>query len=151
MLFPGYGKLSYTQRRMDDVYSVWARQDQEAAMSSLSSLTNSDARSNALRGIVTSIATENPMNAVALMNRYPADVNDRVVQTFVWHSMGTDPSTAVNQIARIGNEGERNQMYRRVVGRWIQRDAAAAGTWLGSNSLPDNVRQDLMRQLPLTQ
>lgn len=136
-----------TQRRMDDVYSVWARQDRQAALGSLSTLTNSEARSNALRGIVTSVAMENPGEAVSLMNRYPADVNDRVVQTVVWHSMGQDPVTAVNQIARISDEGQRNQMYRNIVGRWIERDAAAAGAWLGSSPMPDNIRQDLQRHL----
>ena len=48
-----------TQRRMDDVYGAWARQDQQAAMNSLVALPSGENRTNALRGVVSSVATEN--------------------------------------------------------------------------------------------
>ena len=41
------------QRRMDDVYSAWAKNDKDAALTSFASLPAGDLRSNALRGIVT--------------------------------------------------------------------------------------------------
>jgi hypothetical protein len=135
-----------SQRRVDDVYSVWARQDQQAAMSSLASLPQGENRSNALRGLVTSVASEDPKAAVSLMDRFPSDVNDRVVQTFIWHSFGNDPSTAVNQIARITNPEDRDQMYRRAVGRWLEDDNAAATAWLQSNPLPENVVDEINRR-----
>jgi hypothetical protein len=131
-----------TQRRMDDVYSVWARQDEQAAMSSLASLPAGEERSNALRGVITSVASKDPQAAVTVMNRYPNDITDRVVQTFVWHSFGSDPSTAVNQIARIADDRSRNEMYRRAVGRWIENDPSAATQWIRSNPLPDPALQE---------
>jgi hypothetical protein len=131
-----------TQRRMDDVYSVWARQDQQAAMSSLASLPAGEERSNALRGVITSVASNDPQAAVTLMNRFQNDITDRVVQTFVWHSFGSDPSTAVNQIARIADERSRNEMYRRTVGRWIENDPSAATQWIRANPLPDPSLQE---------
>lgn len=136
-----------TQRRMDDVYSVWANQDERAAMSSLASLPQGEERSNALRGVVNSVASKDPQAAVSVMDRFPADVTDRVVQTFIWNSFGNDPSIAVNQIARIADQGRRNEMYRRAVGRWIENDAASATAWLQSNPLPENVQQELNRRL----
>jgi hypothetical protein len=127
-------------RRMDDVYSAWANKDHQAAVSSFSSLPAGDARSNALRGVVSSLATESPKAAISLMDRYPNDVNDRVVQSVVWHSFGTDPAAAATQIARIGDEQQREQMYRRTLDAWFDRDPASAQAWIQTNQIPDSVR-----------
>lgn len=135
-----------TQRRMDDVYSAWAQKDEKAALSSLAALPSGENRSNALRGLVSSVAVNDPKAAVSMMDRFPGDVNDRVVQNFVWHSFGNDPSVAVNQIARISNERDRDQMYRRTIDAWLERDAAAATAWMKTNPLPPAVQQYLNRR-----
>ncbi|MES2439594.1 MAG: hypothetical protein V4584_11030 [Verrucomicrobiota bacterium] len=134
-----------SQRRMDDVYSAWAQKDQQAALASVTLLPAGQIRSDAFRGIVGTVAAENPNAALSLMNRYPGDVNDQVVQNFVWSSSGSDPATAASQIARIGDERQRDQMYRRMLGNWIQRDPASAQAWMQSNPLPDAVRERLNR------
>ena len=134
------------KRRMDDVYSTWAQKDQQAALNSYTSLPAGENRSNALRGLVTSMAVENPKAAVSMLDQHPNDVTDRVVQSVIWHSFGNDPSTAANQIARISDEGQRNQMYRRAIGSWLERDPASAQTWMNSNPLPESVQKDLKRQ-----
>lgn len=135
-----------TQRRMDDVYSEWARKDEQAAMTSLAALPSGENRTNALRGVVSSVAYKNPKAAVSVMDRFPTDVNDRVVQNFVWHSFGNDPSVAVNQIARIADQGERERMYRRTMDAWLERDATAAAAWMKTNPLPASVQEHLNRQ-----
>ena len=122
-----------SQRRLDNVYSVWAQKDQQAAMSSFSTLPAGDARSNALRGVISSVAGDNPKAAISLMDRYPKDVNDRVVQNFVWHSFGSDPEVAVTAIARIGDEKQREQMYRRTLEVWKEQDPASAKAWVLGN------------------
>jgi hypothetical protein len=132
-----------SQRRMDDVYSVWARNDEQAAVSSLAALPVGENRSNALRGVVTGIAIQNPSAAVSMMDRFPDDVTDRTVQQFVWHSFGNDPATAVSQIPRITNEGQRNRMYNRTLSSWLDRDPSSAADWIRSNPLPDAVRDSL--------
>ncbi|MEY3895472.1 MAG: hypothetical protein RLZZ214_991, partial [Verrucomicrobiota bacterium] len=134
------------QRRMDDVYSAWAKNDQQAALSSFASLPAGDLRSNALRGVVNSVALADPKAAISLMDRYPADVNDRVVQNFVWHSYGTDPAMAASQISRIGDEGRRDEMYRRMLDNWIDRDAATAQAWIAANPVPQSVRDRIARR-----
>ena len=134
-----------TQRRMDDVYSAWAKTDQNGAVSSLAALPAGEARTNALRGVVTSMATKDPQAAVSMMDRFPNDVTDRVVQNVVWHSFGNDPTLAVSQIARIADENERNRTYGRLIGAWKQQDPAAAASWLQSNSLPQSVLDRLNR------
>ena len=133
-------------RRMDDVYSVWANKDQQAALSSFSALPAGNARSNALRGVISSVAVADPKAAVSLMNRYPNDVNDRVVQTAIWHSFGSDPATAAAQIARIGDAQQRDQMYRRTLDAWFDRDPATAQAWIQTNAIPDSVRARLAQR-----
>lgn len=135
-----------TQQQMDNVYSSWAKQDQQAAMSSFNSLPAGEDRSNALRGVVTSLASQDPTAAVALMNRYPSDVTDPMVQNVVWQSFGSDPATAASQIFRITDERDREQMYRRTLGAWSDRDPSAAQAWMQSNPVPDSVKEEVMRR-----
>jgi hypothetical protein len=128
------------QRRMDDVYSTWAKRDQQAALSSLNALPAGDYRSNALRGMVSSVASADPKAAITLMDQYTNDVTDRVVQNFIWHSYGTDPASAASQISRIGDERQRDQMYRRMLDNWIERDPTSAQAWLQTNAVPQAIR-----------
>jgi hypothetical protein len=122
-----------TQRRMDDIYSAWSKKDEQAAWNSFNTLPAGEARSNALRGMITSTAAQNPQAAFSLMDRYPNDVNDRLVQNFIWHSFGNDPATAVAAIARIGDQNQRDQMYRRTLAAWKQEDPTSADAWLRKN------------------
>ena len=69
-----------------------------------------------------------------------------MVKNFVWHSYGTDPALAASQISRIGDEGQRDQMYRRMLDNWIDRDAATAQAWIAANPLPQTVRDRLVRR-----
>ncbi|MGL4398514.1 MAG: hypothetical protein ACRCXD_01485 [Luteolibacter sp.] len=128
------------QRRMNDVYSAWAKQDPQAALASMKALPAGDYRSNALRGMVSSVASADPKAAVTLMDQYANDVTDRVVQNFIWHSYGTDPAIAASQISRIGDERQRDQMYRRMLDNWIERDPTSAQAWLQTNAVPQSIR-----------
>lgn len=132
-----------TKRRFDDVYSIWAQKDQQAAMNSYSALPAGENRSNALRGIVSGIASENPNAAVSLLNRYPNDVTDRVVQNVVWHSLRSDPSLAVSQIGRISDESQRNRTYQYAIRNWLGSDPASAQSWMNANPLPPAVQKAL--------
>jgi len=134
------------QRRMDDVYNRWASQDKEAALGSLATLPQGEIRSNALRGIVSNIASQNPQEAVALMDRYSADVTDRMVHSMIWMSFDSDPAIAASQISRISDEESRDRMYRRALGAWIESDPAAAQSWIQSNPLPDSIQSHFSGQ-----
>ncbi len=136
-----------TQRRIDNVFSAWARKDEQAAMTSLAGLPAGEIRSNALRGLIRSVAMKDPNAAAAVMDRFPGDVTDRVVRNFVWHSFGNDPSAAISQISRITNEQDRERMYRRTLDAWIERDSAAAANWAQANPLPSAVQEHVNRRL----
>jgi hypothetical protein len=130
-------------RRLDDIFGIWAKQDEAAARAALNSLPSGEIRSDAMRGLVRHLALGNPGEAIALMDQYPDEVDDRTVSNFIWHSFDQDPAIALGEVSRIGDEDRRNEMYRRAVSAWIRRDAAAANAWLGTNTLPESVIRSL--------
>ncbi|MES2995334.1 MAG: hypothetical protein V4733_00825 [Verrucomicrobiota bacterium] len=134
-----------TQRRMDDVFSTWASKDSAAATAAFQQLPAGNERSNALRGIIENLATNNPTAAISLMGQNPGDVNDRTVGEFVWNSLRDHPEAAVGQIPRITDQRNRERTYARTLSHWLRRDPAAAGTWLQNNPLPENVTNRLPR------
>jgi hypothetical protein len=135
------GKAS--EEKMDDVYSQWAQKDQSAALASFETVQGEANRSNALRGLVRKATTEDPKVGISLMNRYPSDVNDRVVQSFIWHAFGKDASTAVGQISRIEDPKRQDRMYRRTLDAWLKDDPRSANAWIRVNPLPQPIRDYL--------
>jgi hypothetical protein len=81
------------------------------------------------------------------MDQHSGDVNNRVVEQFVWHSFRKDPGTAVSSIARITNVEERDRMYSRTIEWWMGRDEQAAMKWVSGNTLPENVINRLNRNI----
>jgi hypothetical protein len=130
-------------RSMDEVFSEWAKVDPASAVANFESLPEGDARSRALRGLVMVDARNNPQAAADLMNRFPADVTDRTVQHFIWNSFENAPDVAAKQIALIQDERSRNRMYERALDSWLDRDQAAAQTWINSANLPASVIEAL--------
>lgn len=136
-----------SRRNMDDVLSSWARTDETGAVAYFRALPAGDARSNALRGVVSTIATSDPARAASMLDSYSGDVTDRVVQNFVWHSYGNDPALATTYINRIANVEERDSMYRRTLDHWLRSDANAAQNWIQSNPLPESVQSHVQRRI----
>lgn len=135
-----------SNRRSDDVFERWAEKDPQAALASFATLPAGEFRSNALEGIVGTLAEQDPKAAAAMLDRYPNDVTEDVVQSVVWDSLQNDPVTAVNQIARLTDEGQRDRMYSRALGRWMERDPGGVDAWLQQNPVSENVLNQLARQ-----
>jgi hypothetical protein len=133
-------------RSVDEVFAEWAKTDKDAALASFANLPEGDARSRALRGLVTIEARTDPQAAAALMNRNPADVDDRMVYHFIWNSFDKAPDVAASQIALIADEEGRNRMYQRALGSWLDEDQAAAQRWINSANLPEPVLRSLAKR-----
>jgi hypothetical protein len=136
-----------SSRRIDDALYAMASKDQAAALTYFNKLPAGEVRSNALRGIINATAIENPQKAVALMDTHSGDVNNRVVEQFVWHSFRKDPETAISSISRLSNGEEQERMYSRTLDWWMERDQQAAINWVNSNTLPPKVVERLNRNL----
>ncbi len=134
-------------RRLDDVISSWARQDAAAATAYFEALPAGDARSNALRGMVSATAAENPQAAADLLRRYPNDVTDGVVGNLVWSSFRSEPGLAASHIGLISDPGQQERMYRRTLSAWLRRDPDSAQSWIQRTPLPGPVVEHVNRQL----
>lgn len=130
-------------RSVDEVFGEWAKKDLSAAKSSFETIPEGDARSRALRGLVTVQAQEDPQAAANFMNSYPNDVDDRMVQHFIWNSFDKAPEVAVNQIGMMENGGRQDRMYERALDAWLDRDQAAAQNWINSATLSEGVLKSL--------
>ena len=128
-----------SKRSLDNVLGVWAANDEKAAVAFFQALPAGESRSNALRGVITAVASDNPSAAATMIERYPADVTEGTLQSFIWHSFGSDPALAINYIGRISDPGSQERMYSRTLDNWLSRDPAAAQTWMQQNTLPENV------------
>ena len=133
-------------RSVDEVFEQWAQTDKNAAAASFASLPVGDARTRALRGLVTVEARTDPQAAAKLMNSHPADVDDRMVYHFIWNSFDKAPGVAASQIALIEDVGNRNRMYQRALGSWLEDDQAAAQRWIDSANLPEQVLKSLAKR-----
>lgn len=123
-----------------NVYRTWAYQDQQAATNSLASLPSGEIRSNALHGLIASVASENPQDAVSLLNQFPNDVSDSTVQNLIAGALrGGELSLAASQIARIQDEEKRNSAYLSCLLKWSREDSSAANTWIRNNQVPPSV------------
>lgn len=132
-----------SDRRLDNVFSVWGRENLSEALSTFEALPAGNTRSLALSGLIGSVTVNDPKAGLALMEKNSADLNDNVVQRFIWHSFGSNPEIAASQIARIAEPGARDRMYRRALESWMEDDAASAQTWIQANNVPDSVKQYL--------
>jgi hypothetical protein len=134
-----------TQRRLDNVYSIWGKKNLTEAMSSYQSLAPGTNRSLALSGLIGTVTVDSPEKGLALMDQNAADIDDQVVQRYIWHSFGKNPQLAASQISRIQEPETQDRMYRRALKSWIEEDAASAQAWIQSNPLPQSVTDYLAR------
>lgn len=136
-----------SNRRLDDVYERWAGKDLDAALASINSLPAGAQRSNALGGVVSREASNDPRSALALMDRYPNDVNDGVVRDFVRNAATKDPEIAASTISRITDEGQRNTAYQRMLWRWLETDMPKAQAFVQAHQLPEQVTRMVTRRV----
>lgn len=135
-----------TQRRIDDVYGTWAKTDPEAALASLDKIPAGEVRADALRGVIDRVAATSPKDAIALMDRYPNEVNGKMVQDFVLRTFQADPATAISQIARVQDPKDQDKLYRNTLGDWLDKDPTAAEAWIQANNVPDATIERLNRR-----
>jgi hypothetical protein len=138
-----------SSQAMDTVLSTWVEKDKTAATSYFETLPTGDARTSALSGIANTIAQEDPKTAAAFLDSHSADATDRTYQRFVWNAMGSSPDIAVQYIAKIDDEGNRNGTYNRVLDGWLRNDFDAASTYINNagNSLPPGVKDRVVKRM----
>ena len=136
-----------TDRKMDNVFSLWVRHNEKAAIESYQQLPPGKERSNALRGIINAMADKDPQVAAKFLDSNSDDATDHVYEQFAWNTFHKNPAFAVTYIGRIQNKAMRNNMYSRTLYAWMRRDESAAFAWIQSNQLPLPVIKRLEKQM----
>ncbi len=134
---PGEG----SQRRIDDTFGVWVTHDKEAAMAKFNEMPVGEARTDALRGMVSTVAATDPTAALEMLNRYPDDVTDKSLGSFIKDSLSADPTLALAQIPRIQDEIEREKVQSKTLTKWLEKDPVAAQNWLDANPVSEAVEE----------
>lgn len=135
-----------TKRSLDDVLGTWAATNQTAALAYFEALPKGESRSDALRGVISAVATQDAGSAAKMIDRYAGDVTDGTIRSFVWHSFGSDPALALNYIGRISDTDNQERMYSRTLDHWLSRDPASAQAWMQQNTLPENVLRNFQNK-----
>jgi len=123
--------------------AVWNDKDSAAATAYYESMPPGAGRSNALGGLISSIAQSDPRAAAALLDSYPEDATDASVTQLVRSSAKSDPELAADYISRIADPQQQEDAFNRVLSRWIRHDQAAATAWIQANPVPPEIRRNL--------
>lgn len=134
-------------RSMDDVLGTWVNKDKDAAKAYYENMPAGELRSTAMRGMVTAMAEKSPQEALAFMDSHQRDVNDRVVQQFLWNSFDKEPALSLNNVGRLGNPEQQQRFYNRMLDAWMRRDLSAAENWASTANLPPASRQHFQQRL----
>ncbi|MGJ8643724.1 MAG: hypothetical protein ACSHX9_09975 [Luteolibacter sp.] len=139
-----------SSRSVDEAFEELAKVDMNATIAAFEQLPadNENARSRGLIAMVQVQTREDPSAAVAMMDKYPDAVSNRVVQQFIWGSFDQDPQLAVTQISRMSDGGDQRRMYERTLDAWIGRDEVNAIAWINANSanIPEQVVKSLAKK-----
>lgn len=134
-------------RQLDDVYDRWAGKDLNAALTSIDSLKTGEQKTSALSGVIHRETSNNPQAGLALIDRYPNDINDGVLRTFVRTAAQKDPELAANSISRMNDAGQRTNAYQRTLWRWLETDMPKAQAFVQANQLPEQVTRMVARRV----
>lgn len=132
---------------MDNVAGTWANSDQAGALAFFKSLPKGEARSDAFRGIISSVASSDPKTAARLIDSNMAESDSGTINSFVWRSFGKEPELALNYVSRLTDANEQERTYSRTLKYWLDRDPSKAQAWIASNNLPPKVVADLQKQM----
>ncbi len=67
--------------------------------------------------------------------RFDREHAGRAVSSYSFTTAETDPAAATAWAATIVDEGKRASTLRRTIRQWLERDPAAARTWVEGSSL----------------
>jgi hypothetical protein len=124
----------------------WASEDPEAAAKWAATLSDEKSRVGAYQNLVMGWAFVNPTGASQWLAGLPDDENRQsLAQTFVSYIGTQSPSVAAPWADSLTDVNERNKAIQLVGKVWLQTDADRAKAWLATTSLPDDLKQRLLK------
>jgi hypothetical protein len=124
-----------------DVFQQLAADDMQGALARAQSMTDPNARYQALRGILSFMADQDPLGALKLANTFGNFANNEPLSQAIYRQWSAvDPQAAAAQAALDGNSGSAwRSPVSQVLRNWATQDPLAAIAW--SNSVADPATQ----------
>jgi hypothetical protein len=123
-----------------DVFQQFAGDDLQAALARAQNITDPNLRYQALRGVLSYMADQDPLGALKLAGTLGSFPNNEPLNQVIYRQWSEiDPQAAAAQAALDSNEGWRSPVGQ-VLRNWTGQDPLAAIAW--STSLPDIAAQE---------
>ena len=128
----------------DDVFQQFAADNLQSALARAQSIPDPNLRYEALRGVLSYMADEDPVGALKLAATFgPFPNNEPLTQMIYRQWSEVDPQAAAAQAALDSNgEGWRSPVGQ-VLRNWASQDPVAALTWVNSVSDPSDQARDI--------
>ena len=132
-------------RLISEIAGSLARVDGQAAVDFVRSQSE-DAQRRAMRDLMPTLTSQDPANALALVNSYqPGPVRDSAAQAYVWSNNTSSPAELIRVAESITDEGDRNRTVGIAAMRWMREDPAAAKEYVqGSTGLSDEAKERIL-------
>jgi hypothetical protein len=112
----------------------------------MNSLPAGDVRGKALAETVNRWADDDPVAAGNFLSRLPASPEtDPARERYAFEVSRADPEGALAWANTISAQEQRTKAVENLVRAWMRRDKAAAEKWVASSQLPEQVRNQLLR------
>ncbi|MHA3773387.1 hypothetical protein ACXR0O_17780 [Verrucomicrobiota bacterium sgz303538] len=112
----------------------------------MNTLPAGDARSRALAEVVNQWAGDDPVAAGNFLSRLPSTPEtDPARERYAYDVLRRDPEGALAWANTITAGEQRTRAIENLVRAWMRRDRTAAQNWVASANLPENVRNQLLR------
>ncbi len=112
----------------------------------MNSLPAGDVRSRALAEVINEWADNDAVAAGNYLSRLPpSPETDAARERYAGEVLRRDPEGALAWASTISTEAQRNRTIGNLVRAWMRRDRPAAERWLGTAQIPDQTRNQLLR------
>lgn len=132
---------------VQNIAREWVQSDASAATAWVSSLPEGEGKKNAYQGLVGGwIQYDSTKAASWLMSQPPGAPRDAALEWGSQMLSNDDPATAAGLAVTIANADTRDNRVRDVVNNWMHSDPSAAKAWVSASSLPQAVKDKLVKQ-----
>ena len=133
------------QRAIGEIAGSWADQDLTSAVAWTETL-NGTEKTRAARELIGEYTRENSDQASAWLDSLAGnDGYDRVAQSFIFSTAGSNPELALSKIPTLQNDRSQNRFYERVLTNWHRNDAEASIAWMQANNISESIQQRATR------
>jgi hypothetical protein len=127
-----------------DVFQQLAGDDAQAALARAQAITDPNARYQALRGVLSYMADQDPLGALALASTLGSFPNNESLSQMIFRQWSAvDPQAAAAQAALTSSDGGWRSPVTQVLRNWASQDPLGAIAWTNAQADPSMQARDI--------